>query len=104
MSDSFNVIDSNSLSKEQIKTLQDVALYLESINQPMISELIKQKYALKDFKLYDMNLSDFAKKCEEYNLSYAIQGYVSEGDVRYPILCITEDIRKFDEFLSKTHQ
>jgi hypothetical protein len=51
-----------------------------------------------------MNLSDFAKKCKEYNLSYAIQGYVSEGDVRYPILCITEDIRKFDEFLSKTHQ
>ena len=87
------------LNKDHKSAAQECIRILSEFNQPMLIELIKNKFKLVEHKKFDLNNSEFIKKAKEVNITTSVQGYIIENDIEYQVIGITEDIRKLEEFV-----
>jgi hypothetical protein len=82
--------------------LEAVELAMKSGNH-LFAELLKHKFEIVEPKKYDLDESEFIKACNSNEIKYNIQGYIVEGPthdpVHYPLVSITEDIRKLNKFI-----
>jgi hypothetical protein len=86
--------DEHKLAAEEIVNL------CNQLGQPMIAEVIKNKFELIDRPKYDMEQSDFVKACSEIGIYCSIQGHRIDNGVEYPMVVINEDIRTFEKLFT----
>jgi hypothetical protein len=97
MTEKINLFDYGTINSEQKKVAEEIAQLALQMNQPMLAELIKQKFKIVDIPLYDISKTNFINKCKEINVKPSIQGYILEDNLKYPILCLNEDIRTLEK-------
>jgi hypothetical protein len=91
------IFDYGNIKKEHIEAVEEVCKILNESNQSMISELLKAKFKIKENPKYDTTLSLFLNILKNNKINYSIQGYINENNIDYPIINISEDIRKLDQ-------
>ena len=84
---------------------QDVASEIarmarEEGNEEFAQKLLKQFNMVED-PLYDMANSSFIKALEDAGYSWQVQGWSSEGGMRYPVLGIMGEIRQLNTITDK---
>lgn len=94
------VFDWRDIKPEHQQAAQEIADIMENMNQPMLAELIRQKFKVIPPTRYDLKQSEFVQECSKNNIGIMIQGYVDEGGIQYPLIAITEDIRRLDKFIA----
>ena len=93
------IFDYGNIKKEHIEAVEEVCKILDESNQNMISELLKAKFKIKKNPKYDITLSLFLNILKNNKINYSIQGYINENNIDYPIINISEDIRKLDKII-----
>lgn len=96
------VFNYGELNEDHKKAAIEILNLLQTIKDPdIVSELIKEHFALTTKPKYDHSNSPFLKICEEINLPCNIQGWVEDNGVMYPLFILSGDIRKLDELIAK---
>lgn len=93
------IFDYGNIKKEHIEAIEEVCKILEESNQNMISELLKVKFKIKENPKYDNSLSLFLNILKSNKINYSIQGYINENNIDFPIINISEDLRKLDKII-----
>ncbi len=95
--------DYGSISEDHKKIILEVMDLAKKTGNELFAEFLKHKFEIVEPNRYDLSESKFIDACEKHKFCYNIQGYVKEGNspdaVHYPIVSITEDIRKLEEFI-----
>ena len=89
----FNYDNINDVHKE---AALEISKMLEELNQPMLGELIKQKFKVVPIPEYDIKNSKFIMACDTYGIFVGNQGYMIEDNIQYPIMSVQTDIRNLD--------
>ena len=91
------------LKKEHKDAASEIADLARQLGQDNLAEVIAHKFQLVEPNKFKIEDSIFAQSCDRAGFKYWIMGWVSEGDgpdaVQYPIVSITEDVRKYDNFI-----
>jgi hypothetical protein len=93
------IFDYGNIKKEHKEAVEEVCKILNESNQNMISELLKAKFKIKENPKYDISLSLFLNILKNSKINYSIQGHINENNIDYPIINISEDIRKLDKII-----
>lgn len=100
MLENFNY---GNITDEHKAAALEIVNIARSTNNDMLAELIAHKFQLVEPVKYDIADSKFVQACETMKFNYWIQGWVTEGEdkdaVHYPIISITEDVRKLNTFM-----
>lgn len=110
MEDSNNEIteshrfDYRKMTDEHKKVAAEITEIIEQWGQKDLASFVKQQFELKTVPLFDISNSKFVKKAEEFGLAVNIQGYVHDRDslgdeIKFPIVLISDDIRRLDDFI-----
>jgi len=91
------MFDYGNVKKEHKEAVEEVCKILTESNQNMISELLKVKFKIKENPKYDISLSLFLNILKNNKINYSIQGHITENNIDYPIINISEDIRRLDK-------
>lgn len=96
MNPNFNYGDITDEHKQAAKEIADL---MEGMNQPMMAELIRERFQITPIPKYDFLQHPFVKACEKANLFCAVQGHVKDGSgkIEYPVISISDDVRKFED-------
>jgi hypothetical protein len=94
------VFDWRDIKPEHQQAAQEIADIMEGMNQPMLAELIRQKFKVVSPTRFDLRESEFVQECQKNNIGIMIQGYTEEQGVHYPLIAITEDVRRLDKFMA----
>jgi len=99
------LFDYGSVNDDHRAAAAEIAELAKSHGSDMLAELIKVRFKVVEPNRYDISQSPFFQACKAHGMPVAIQGWIQQGDgadtVFYPLLCINEDVRKFDEFYKK---
>lgn len=91
------------ITTEHKEAASEIAGLIENAGQPMLAEMIKSKFKVKEIPKYDLDESEFCKLAKQGNINVVIQGFVQEGDdhnaKQYQLISICEDIRKLDDWM-----
>lgn len=97
------LFDYGNVTQDHKKLLLEIIELAKKSGNDVFAEFIKHKFQIVEPNRFDLANSKFIESCEKHRFSYNIQGYVVDGlnpdAVHYPIVSITEDIRKLDEFI-----
>jgi hypothetical protein len=94
-----HMFDYGNVKKEHKEAVEEVCKILNESNQNMISELLKAKFKIKENPKYDISLSLFLNILKNNKINYSIQGHITENNIDYPIINISEDIRRLDKII-----
>ena len=65
-------------------------------------EFLQHKFKIVEQPEFDFEESEFVKESAKHGLFVAVQGTIKSGDkpgdIVYPVISITDDVRKFDKF------
>ena len=86
-------LDYSDLNPAQIQVVKEIAKIIEESGNPILSELILQKFFVVPKKQYDYDKSFFKYLEEKYRILPVQHGVSTEGDIEYPLFNITADIR-----------
>ena len=91
------VFDYGKITDEQKKAAEEICLLLQTLGQPLLSDLIKEKFGIVQTPKYNIDEHEFVKACMQAELHCAIQGFVKDGtgNIEYPVIAICDDSRKF---------
>jgi hypothetical protein len=91
------------LKKEHKDAAIEIVELARQLGQDNLADTIAHKFQLVEPNKFKIEDSIFVQVCERAGFKYWIMGWVSEGDgpdaVHYPIVSITEDVRKLDNFI-----
>ena len=96
----------NEIKDEHKKAINEACEILEKqgVNEDIINNL-KTKFEIKKIPSYDLMTSQFVQYCIKNGLHVQPQGNITEIKNRepylYPIVSVTEDIRKFNSVFDK---
>jgi len=91
--DYLNVSDDQKVAiRECVKILQEYGLH-------DVGERILERIGLESIPEYDIGESEFFALMKEHNIFTSIQGHVRDGEMKYPIVLCSVDIREFDKAL-----
>jgi hypothetical protein len=97
------LFDYGNITEEHKKVILEVIELARSSGNEMFAEFVKHKFQITEPIKFDLSESKFIEACEKHKFCYNIQGYVKDGlqpdGMHYPIVSITEDIRKLEEFI-----
>lgn len=97
------LFDYGSINEEHKKVVLEIMELAKQSGNDVFAEFIKHKFQIVEPKKYDLAESKFVEACEKHNFKYHVMGYVVDGtnpdSIHYPIVSITEDIRKLEEFI-----
>jgi hypothetical protein len=94
------VFDWRDIKPEHQQAAQEIADMMESVNEPMLAELIRQKFKVTPPTRFDFKESQFVQECQKNNIGIMIQGFVDDNGVQIPLVMITEDVRRLDQFIN----
>lgn len=96
MDPNFNYGD---ITDEHKQAAKEIANLMEGMNQPMMAELIRERFQIKPIPKYDFTQHPFVKACEQADLFCAVQGHIRDGSgkLEYPVISISDDVRKFEK-------
>lgn len=96
--------DYRNMTEEHKKVAAEITGIIEGWGQKDLADFVKQRFEIKTVPLFDVSNSRFVKMAEEFGLAVNIQGYVHDRDslgeeIKFPIVLISEDIRRLDDFI-----
>ena len=95
--------DYGSINEDHKKAAEEIAGLVKSLGQNDLAELIKQRFKVQEPKRYDLSQSKFFQACQAAGIYCAVQGWVQVGtdidNVHYPLVGVSEDIRKLDSLV-----
>ena len=98
------VFNYGDIKEEHKEAAVEIANLIANSGNPMLADLVKQRFKVVEIPRYDINLSPFIDACKEAGIFAAVQGYVQEGSdlekMEYPLISICEDIRKFQKLVT----
>ena len=102
----FDYRELNDLQKDTIKEVIDI---LRKSNQKELNDFaenLKIKFKIVEIPTLDINESWLCQILKKENISVSVQGYNIENagtkdSKQYPIIAITEDIRKIEKALER---
>jgi len=99
------LFDYGSINDDHRAAANEIADLARAHGNEMLAELIKLRFKVVEPNRFDITQSEFFNACKKYGVPVAVQGWIQQGEgsdaVFYPLICINEDIRKFDEFYKK---
>lgn len=90
----------NQMNDEHVLAAKDIVRMCEERGYQDLSQAIRIRYGLEQIKYYDISENKFIQACDAVGLAGCVQGHVHSGDetaIRYPIISVNGDIRKFDD-------
>jgi len=95
------LFDYGNISDEQKLVAKEIVEIANSMGLNVLSELIKDKFKIKQYPRIDHTESLFYKKCKEIDINPALQGFNRYNGKEYPILAINQDVRALDLLVEK---
>lgn len=97
----FNYGEITEQHKEAVLEVMDLA---KQQGNDMFAELLKHKFQIEEPVKVDHKETVFAKACESSDIKVWVMGWVQDGGAEtgaphYPVVSITEDIRKIDKLV-----
>ncbi len=106
----MKLFDYGSITEQHKEAIQEVVDLANHSGNDIFAELIKHKFQLVEPIRVDHKDTEFYKACAENDIHVWTMGYIQDGGGNdpsipfYPVVSITEDIRKIEklvEFLKK---
>jgi hypothetical protein len=94
MSETKIVFNYGEIKDEHKEAASECANILENMNHPELAELIKKQFKIVENPKFDFHGHPFVKAAEQAEVFCSVQGFVSDNGVDYPIIGITDDVRK----------
>ena len=92
--------DYGSINEDHKKAAEEIAGLVKSFGQNDLAEIIKQRFKVQEPKRFDLSQSKFFEVCQAAGIYCAVQGWIQVGtdidNVHYPLVGVSEDIRKLD--------
>lgn len=99
------VVATNELREDHIAAAKDIIQMAEETGQYEFAQMIRYKYGIAKIETYNMEESEFVQAARKSGLNVYAQGHIQVGygeeAIRYPIVSMSDDIRKFNEFYEK---
>lgn len=93
--------DYGNITFEHKEAVQEIVGLLKSMGHQEVAEIINARFKIVEPKRYDMNSSPFVQACMANHMYCGVQGYIQHGTdidaVHYPLISMSEDIRKFEK-------
>jgi len=106
MTKKLEPFDYGDIKEEHKRVAEEISELAYQIGQPMLAELIKQKFQLVEIKKYDLEQSEFLNSIKQAGIPWSVQGSMVEGEgldkVQYPLITINQDIRVLDAWFKST--
>jgi len=86
-------------TEADIVVANDIIRMCEERGLQELVSAIKVRYGMEEVKHYPLDGNRFVEACKACNIAGNVQGHVHSGDegaMRYPIIAVVEDIRKFE--------
>lgn len=97
------VFNYGDISEQHKEAAVEIAGLIANSGNPMLAELVKQRFKIVQVPRYDINQSPFIEACKSAGVFPAVQGYVQEGvdvdKMEYPLISICEDVRKLEKLV-----
>lgn len=97
--------DYEKLSQEQKEAVDEVFRVLSEKYSTLDLTPLRIRFKLEEKKYYDIEDSDFAKRCKNNKIVLDTQGWIKTGlgddAIHYPLITLSGDIRQFDELFNK---
>jgi hypothetical protein len=97
------VFNYGGITEQHQEAAVEIANLIAESGNPILAELVKQRFKVVEVPRYDINLSPFIDACKEAGVFAAVQGYMQEGSglekMEYPLVSICEDIRKLEKLI-----
>ena len=98
------LFDYGSVTEEHKKAVLEVMTLAKEHGNDMFAEYLKHKFQIEEPLRVDYKESEFAKACEQNDIKLWLMGWVQDGGAaagspHYPVLSITEDIRKIEKLI-----
>jgi len=94
------VVAENQMKEEHIAAAKDILEMIEQYGNTELAQRVRIRYGLDEIKFYDLEDSPFFRCLQKANMNGYIQGHLHNGketDVRYPVISVNDDIRKFNK-------
>jgi hypothetical protein len=101
----MNLFDYGAITEEQKKAILEVMDLAKESGNEMFAEFIKHKFKIVEPLRIDHKESEFYKVCESHGIKVWLMGYVQDKggldptEPSYPIVSVTEDIRKLENLI-----
>ena len=96
--------DYENLSQEQKEAVDEVFRVLSEKYSTLDLTPLRIKFKFEEKKYYDLEDSDFAKRCKDNKIVVETQGWkkegLSEAAIHYPLVTLSGDIRQFEELFN----
>jgi hypothetical protein len=92
-------LDVLNLNQDHKDAAQEICDMLDEMGQSIIVPLIKERFRLIQRNRFVVDESKFAQIAKKHGVFFHAQGYVIEGDNEYPMILVSEDIRKLDSMI-----
>ena len=102
----MNLFDYGAISEEQKKAILEVMDLAKESGNDVFAEFLKHKFKIVEPVRVDHKEYDFYKHCDSNGIKVWLMGYVQDGggnnpaEPSYPVVSITEDIRKLEELVA----
>ena len=86
-------------TEADIVVANDIIRMCEERGLQELVSAIKIRYGMEEVKHYPLDGNRFVEACKACNIAGNVQGHVHSGDegaMRYPVVAVVEDIRKFE--------
>tara|TARA_B100000900_G_C20419781_1_gene650442 strand:+ start:421 stop:789 length:369 start_codon:yes stop_codon:yes gene_type:complete len=97
--------DYEKLSQEQKEAVDEVFRVLSEKYSTLDLTPLRIKFKLEEKKYYDLEDSNFAKRCENNKIVLDTQGWIKEGlgedAIHYPLVTMSGDIRQFEKLFNQ---
>ena len=94
MSQQKELFNYGEIKDEHKDAADECANILQNMNHPELAELIRKQFKIIENKKFDFKDHPFVKATEQAEVFCSVQGFVSDNEIDYPIIGITEDVRK----------
>jgi hypothetical protein len=101
MSEKVDLLNFDELNEDHKIAASEICSLAEQMGNFMLSELIKEKFLLKERNYFDLTKTNFYKTMNSNGVKVLLQGYIKEGIDYYPIVSVVDDIRKLDSISLK---
>ena len=92
--------DYGNITNEHKSVVVEIVGLLKSMGQEEIAGLLNSRFKIVEPKRFKISDSQFVQACAANQIYCAVQGHVQSGttldSMQYPLVTMTEDIRKFE--------
>ena len=100
----MKLFDYGNISEQQKEAVLEIMDLAKQQGNEVFAEILKHKFQIEEPVRVDHSNHIFTKACEESDIKLWVMGWVRDGDDEtgapyYPVVSITEDIRKIDTLI-----